>query len=162
MTGIGVIEGVAGNAVWAYFQRLHRTFRRWRYAIAITSPRFREVLSGGEALGEVISYPVAGTMKKLPTDHEIWLLTQHEPTGEVWPQGFYIVQYNKTTRSWHGRISIAAKGNVKIIVVAAPPTAQDFFRYFQTVGSKRNFNFEPLRRIPPECEIQASVQAVAP
>ena len=61
-----------------------------------------------------------------------------------------------------GKVYGSRKQQVKIIAVVAPPTAQDFFRYYQKLGRERNYQFEPLNRVPVECTNRASVQAFIP
>lgn len=46
--------------------------------------------------------------------------------------------------------------------MVAPPTSQEFFRYYQAVGKLREYKFEPLKRVPVECRNRASVQAFIP
>jgi len=101
-------------------------------------------------------------LKHLPANHEIWLLTQDERTGFVWPQGFFPVQFDPQRRTWMGKINGSGKKQVKIVAVVAPPTSQDFFRYFQDVGNKRNYVYDPLKRVPAECRNRAYVQAFLP
>lgn len=50
--------------------------------------------------------------------------------------------------------------NVTIIAVVAPPTSQEFFQYYEKVGSKTAY--EPLERIPAECWNIHEVQAKKP
>jgi hypothetical protein len=66
--------------------------------IQITSPRPQERLEDRQenARGGV-SYRVRGTLKKLPTAHQIWLLTEDEMDGKFWPQTGDPVQFNQTT-----------------------------------------------------------------
>lgn len=61
-----------------------------------------------------------------------------------------------------GKVNGSGKQQVKIIAVVAPPTAQDFFRYFQKIGIQRDYQFEPLVRVPIECINRAFVQAIVP
>jgi hypothetical protein len=49
-----------------------------------------------------------------------------------------------------------------MIAVVAPPSTQDYFRYFQRLGELRCYQFEPLPRVPPECINSCSVQAEIP
>jgi Domain of unknown function (DUF4062) len=128
--------------------------------IQITSPRPLEFLEDRQPLGEKgFSYRVRGTLKQRPRDHEIWLLTEHH-LGGVFPQGFRQgrVQYDSQTGEWVGRVAVTTE-QVKIIAVVAPPTSQDFFRYYQRLGDIHNNQFEKLVRVPPGCKNTDSVQA---
>ena len=141
--------GIAYN--WLFGQR-----------IKITHPRPQEILTDPEPLGSGFAYPVRGTLRRLPKGHQIWLLNQDDSKGFVWPQGFFAVEYNPIDRTWFGKISGSGNPNVRIVAVVAPPTSQDFFKYFQKLGPMRGYQFEPLPRIPPECVNQDSVQARIP
>ncbi len=154
-----ISQGVASNAIWAGIVQV------WRIAfgprIEITYPRPQEVLAEPRPLGKSFTYPVRGTLRRLPKGHEIWVLAQSERTGQVWPQGFSSVQYNRDSGTWTGRIHASQGDTIRIIAVVAPPSSQDFFRYFQKVGDKTSL-YEPLLRIPPECINSDSVQARIP
>ena len=158
-----ISQGVAENAIWASITAAAKTIlgllgRR----IRITSPRPQETLSGAEPLGAVHCYPVHGTLKKLPKGHEIWLLTQNHLDGSVLPQGFFPVQYNGHDGTWMGKSSGNGRSPIKVIAVVAPPTSVEFFQYFQKMGQLREYQFEPLPYVPPECVNQDSVQAKLP
>jgi hypothetical protein len=155
----GILEGLVGRAIWSGLTAASR--RVLGLQIQITHPGPQQTLSEGKPLGRHQSFPVRGTLKRLPRGHEIWLLVQDEPTGLVWPQGFSTVQFTPQTGIWAGRINGMAKKQLRIIAAVAPPTSQDFFRYFQEVGNNQN-KFEPLKRMPPECRNWASVQALIP
>jgi hypothetical protein len=145
--------GWSGVKAWVEYWRAGR--------IQITSPRPRELLEGKEPfeLQGRFSYTVRGTLKRLPRDHEIWLLIE-DRSGYVWPQGFSRVQYNQQTGEWFGRVHTQFS-EPTIIAVVAPPTSVDFFRYYQKVGNKTNH--EALTRVPVECTNRTTVQArVAP
>jgi hypothetical protein len=155
------IESFATKAIWdgakAGFQRFAAG------AITITSPRPLETMAESEALGDSgLAFRIRGRLKRLQADHEIWLLTQDDSTRLIWPQGFFPVQYDPNLGTWLGKINGTGKKQVRILAVVAPPTSQDFFRYFQAVGKLREYKFEPLKRIPPECKNVASVQAIIP
>lgn len=157
----GIVDGIAGNAIWSGITAAFRSAAGWQ--IQITHPRPQELLSGAEQLGKnSVAFQIRGTLKHLRKGDEIWLLTQDELTGYVWPQGFFNVQYNPQQGTWMGKINGNGKKQVKIVAVVAPPTSQDFFRYFQMVGRLRDYKFEPLKRIPEECTNKASVQAFIP
>jgi len=156
----GIIEGAAGSAVWSAVVTMCRAITGRQ--IRITHPRPQETLTEPEPLGEVFCFPVRGTLKHLPANHQIWLLTEDEEAGMIWPQGFSSVQFNRDRGMWEGKICWSAKKQVKITAVVAPRTSQDFFRYYQKVGQQRNYNFEPLTRVPLECTNRASVQARIP
>jgi hypothetical protein len=127
--------------------------------IYITSPRPLEFLEDKQSLGKISSYRVRGTLRQLPHGHEIWLLTE-DHRGGVYPQGFRegVVQFDSQTGEWVGRVA-ATTEQVKIIAVVAPPTSQDFFKYYQMIGQKNNYEYERLPRVPPECTNMAWVQA---
>lgn len=127
--------------------------------IKITSPRDLHFLEDKRPLGKIFSYEVRGTLKQRPPDHEIWLLTEHH-LGGVFPQGFPggRVQHDSQTGEWVGRVAVTTD-QVKIIAVVAPPTSQDFFKYYQSLGPKLVYNYEKLIRVPPECKNMDSVQA---
>jgi hypothetical protein len=155
-----ISQGVAGNAIWTGISNAARTV--FQGNIEITSPRTGEILSGQEPLASGFSYQVRGKLRRLPKGHEIWLMTQDESTGLLWPQGFFPVHFDSRERTWMGKINGSGKKQVKIVAVVAPPTSQDLFRYFQLLGRMREYKFEPLKRIPPECSNVASVQALLP
>jgi hypothetical protein len=156
----GFIEGLIGRGVWA---ALGAAWNAGFSPIEITYPRTSETLTDPQPLGpKSVSYPVRGTLKRLPKGHEIWLLTQDESTGYVWPQGFVAAQYDPDTKNWEGRVNSRGIANVKIIAVVAPPTSQQYFRYFQRLGAVRDWTFEPLPHVPPECVNVDTVQARIP
>lgn len=101
-------------------------------------------------------------LKRLPKGHEIWVLTQTDRTGHLWPPGFSPVQYDPNQGKWEGRINGSGGPEIRIVAVVAPPTSQDFFRYFQKLGELRGYVFEPLVQRPPECANFDSVQAKIP
>jgi hypothetical protein len=147
---------LAGRAFWTGAMAWISKLKAGR--IQITSPRPLEQLEDRQvnARGGV-SYKVRGKLKKLPTGHQIWLLIEDEIPRKFWPQSGYAVQFDPTTGEWHGRVNDKrAKGSIKIIAVVAPPTSQQFFRYYEKVSEKTKW--EPLDEIPPECINQAHVQ----
>lgn len=157
----GIVEGIAGNAIWSGITAGLRSAAGWQ--IQITYPRPQELLSGAEPLGtDSVAFQIRGKLRHLRKDHEIGLLTEDELTGYLWPQGFFTVQYNSQQGTWLGKINGRGKKQVKIVAVVAPPTSQDFFKYFQTVGHLREYKFEPLKRVPVECTNRTSVQALIP
>jgi hypothetical protein len=157
----GIVEGVIGNAITNSIGAFARKISGRQ--IQITYPRPLETLTNGEALNSNnVAFPVRGSLKRLPALHEIWVLTQDDSTGLLWPQGFFPVQYDPIQGTWLGKINGSGKKQVRIIAVVAPPTSQDFFKYFQTVGHLRDYKFEPLKRLPPECRNVTSVQAIIP
>jgi hypothetical protein len=130
--------------------------------IQITHPRPGEMLTDPQPLGsDSVSYIVRGKLKSLPEEHSIWLLTQDERSGQVWPQGFYPVQFDEQTGEWHGRVNVLGRSLLRLYAVVAPPTSQDLFRYFQKRGDETR-HFVPLNRVPPECRNIHSVQARVP
>jgi hypothetical protein len=129
--------------------------------IRITKPRPQEVLSDPvKATDGATSYSVEGTLRRLPPGHEIWLLVQDEKAQHVRPQGWNVVKHDPETGRWTGRVY--ARGDVRVIAVVAPPTSQQLFRYYQSVGEKLRDQFEPLDKVPPECTNQHSVQTKLP
>jgi hypothetical protein len=155
-----ITQGVAGNAIWTAVMAAGRSI--FPHKIKIISPRSQELLGGREPLGGGFSYAVRGTLKKLPKGHAIWVLTQDDSTGYIWPQGFSPVQYDPEQGAWTGRVNGSGKTEVRIIAVVAPSTSQDYFRYFQELGRLRDYNFKPLPRVPAECVNLDSVQARIP
>jgi len=155
----GILEGLFSKALWDGMKAGVQSLSSAK--IQITSPRPLEPLTGAEQLGTMQVFTIRGTLKRLPKEYEIWLLLE-EPSGRIWPQGFYNVQFNPDTGAWMGKINGAGCKEVKIVAVVSPPTSQDYFRYFQTTGVSGGYHFEPLKRIPPECRNQASVQAFIP
>jgi hypothetical protein len=98
----GIVEGIAGNAVWGGVSAFARKLTGNQ--IQITSPRPLEALTGRQPLGKMWQFPVRGTLKRVPKDHEIWLLNQDERTGLLRPQGFSIVKYDPRQGTWFGMI----------------------------------------------------------
>lgn len=160
MFGTGIAEGVAGEAIWSgAIGALRRVSGR---QIQITFPRSGQALIHPEPLGPIRSFEVRGKLKRLPKNHEIWLLREHEVTRKVWPQGFPsgLVRYDPGQGEWSGRVAVQNDQRaIKIVAVVAPPTSQDFFRYFQRLGDQHQ-NHVPLDRIPDECTNRFSVQAL--
>jgi hypothetical protein len=155
-----LIEGIVASVTAAIIIAIAAAaYRKWfGQQIKITDPRPHELLTDPVPLGGGYSFPVRGTLKHLPKDHEIWLLVQNEATGQLWPQGHFRVEHKHGT--WMGRINAMGQGNVKIFAVIAPPTSQDLFWYFQMLGPVSGY--KPIERIPPECRKQDSVQAKVP
>jgi hypothetical protein len=129
--------------------------------IQIIVPRPGDVLTEPAPFGKGFSYMVRGRLKSLPQGHAIWLLTQDERSGEVWPHGFDPVQFNEQTGEWHGRINAGALASLRIFAVVAPPTSQMLFRYFQERGDATK-TYAALKGVPPECHNRHSVQAKLP
>ena len=127
--------------------------------IQIIVPRPGEVLTDPVPFGKDFSYMVRGRLKSVPHGHVIWLLTQDERSGKVWPQNFYPVQFNEG--EWHGRIHAGAVTPLRIFAVVAPPTSQMLFRYFQERGQETN-TYAALLGVPPECHNRHSVQTKLP
>jgi hypothetical protein len=156
----GIIESIIAATLVGIVTMAYRVWAGRQ--IKITHPRPGETLTDPEPLGGGQAFPFRGTLGRLPKGKEIWLLTEDESTGLFWPQGFFNVQYDHQRKSWLGKISSGGRKNIRIVAVVAPPTSQDFFRYYQLVGQKRGYQFEPLRRVPAECQNHASVQAYQP
>ncbi len=158
-----LLQGIIGSIIATIIVAIVVTlYRRATNRIKITHPRPQETLTEPEPLGGAFAFPVRGTLKRLLKGHQIWLLTQDDSKGAVWPQGFFPVEYDPSEGTWSGKINGSGKPNVRIVAVVAPPSSQDFFRYFQKLGQMRDYKFEPLSRIPPECVNQDSVQARIP
>ena len=157
----GIAEGLeaikvaqSGFAAWLEYQRAGR--------IQITSPRSQGLLEDKQPFVEgKFSYLVRGKLKRLPTRHEIWLLTQDEGSETAWPQGFSAVQFDRQSGDWSGRIGGKPGETVKIVAVVAPPTSVDFFRYYQNICNQGK-EFEPLSRVPVECRNSYWVQTRFP
>lgn len=157
---VAIAESVAAAALVAL---IVAGYKMWfGQQIEITHPQPTETLTDSRPLGASRAWPVRGTLKRLPKHHEIWLLHQDEKTGSIYPQGFSIIKYDHRNGTWAGEISVGPPGSLRIIAVVAPPTSQDFFRYYQEVGQQRAYTFTPLKRIPPECRNHNAVQAVVP
>jgi hypothetical protein len=107
-------------------------------------PRAHELMSEPKTLGSGFSYVVRGKLGRLPKGHKIWLLTKDENTGRVWPQSFEDATYYEETKMCEGRVNGSRKSRLAIIAVVAPPSTQDYFRYFQRLGELRRYQFEPL------------------
>jgi hypothetical protein len=129
--------------------------------IRITHPRPGEVLADGQPVGRGYKFPIRGTLKSLPRDHEIWLLTK-DASGQVWPQGFSAVVFDPQEGTWAGWIVGGSRLDVNIIAVVAPPTSKDFFSFFQKVVDLHGIKSASLLRVPVECVNQASVLARMP
>ena len=111
--------------------------------IKITLPLPGEALIDKQPLGpKSVSHAVRGTLRSLPEECEIWLLTADEKTKRYWPQGFSAVQYNRQTGDWQGRVH-AGHSPLQIVAVVAPPTSQQLFRYFQKRGDETKL-YAPL------------------
>jgi hypothetical protein len=143
----------SGFSTWLQYRRFGR--------IQITSPRSTDFLQNPKRLdAERVSYEVRGKLNRLPDDsHEIWLLTEDHCSGRVWPQGFEAVQFDRDKGEWSGRVH-SRDQSPKIVAVVAPPSVVDFFKYYQRMGAKTNY--EGLDRIPPACKKKDSVQARLP
>jgi hypothetical protein len=131
--------------------------------IQITSPKPKEPLSDPQKYGSSsVTCEVRMTLRQKPKDHAIWLLVEDPRKGKVWPQGFFTVQYDPKTNEWFGRVNGSPGRQTKIIAVVAPPTSQDYFKYFQRVGGLRRDIYEPLDRVPSECTNTDAVDTVFP
>jgi hypothetical protein len=155
-----IVTGVVSNGIWALISAVTRRLLRWQ--IKITHPRAGKMLQRAEPQGKGFTDPVRGTLGRLPKGHRIWLLTQDGRTENVWPQGAVEVQYDPVNKTWEGQIHWGDGANLRIIAVVAPPTSQDYFRYFQRLGDMRGWKYEPLRHVPTECVNFHDVQARVP
>jgi hypothetical protein len=145
----GVVEGLVTEGLWAGLTVSARRLLGGR--IRIISPKASGYLDEDrQTLGQMTTYNVRGTLKRLARGHEIWLLRQDEISSKIWPQGFSRVVFDADSRQWHGRVNGTGQSAFRIIAVVAPPTSHDFFRYCQKVGNLSK-HFEPIDRIPPEC-----------
>jgi hypothetical protein len=151
--------GVLGNGVWSAIENGGRWIARRR--VAIVHPRPGEALTDDELKpGGWKAYDVRGTLRKLPAGHEMWLLLEEdEKTGEVRPQGFYPVNYNRDDGTWRGKINGTGRDEVKIVAVVAPPTSVQMFKQYQQTGEAAGHKCSPLKAIPPECRNRAWVHA---
>jgi len=136
--------------------------------IKITLPLDGEALTGEKRLGpNSVSYAVHGTLKSLPADCEIWLITTDKRTRQYWPQGFADVHYDRPTGTWRGEVH-SGRSPLQVVAVVAPPTSQQLFRYYQKLGDLRQQKNEskpwhqPLDAIPAECRNVASVNTQEP
>jgi hypothetical protein len=126
--------------------------------IKITSPVSSQGVTGKKQYEEVSTYDVRGKLRKVPKDHEIWLLVRDQSSHNVWPQGWEKVEYNEIEKTWAGKVSAKnSDKRIEIIAVVAPPTSSDLFAYFCRHGKETNW--APLLRLPPECTNIHSVQA---
>ena len=155
-----ITTGVVSNGIWAGLSSGVRRLLRWQ--IKISSPCTWQMLEGPEPLGKGFTYAVHGTLGHLAKGHEIWLLLQDEVTGMVSPQGFAAVRYDRSNKTWTGRVNGSGRTSARIYAVVAPPTSQDYFRYFQKLGGLRDYRYEPLPRVPSECTNFDCVQARFP
>lgn len=153
-----VSENIGSSALIAGSRAL------WRRAsgaqIAITSPVIGGTLEGEHQLDQETFYEVRGTLRRLPKDHRIWLITQNVNRHEFYPQGKRPVIYNPTTREWVGIVS-RNRHNPVVHAVVAPPSASDFFMFYHTVGLKTKFAYT-LHHIPDICVNKISIQTQYP
>jgi hypothetical protein len=156
----GVVEGVAGNAIW------NSVMNAWQWLtgshIEITEPQPQAILKDPKPLpngGQ--SYRAKGRIKRLPKGHKIWLLIEHDGVPDkIWPQSFSSVQYNPANGEWEGRVNPSNK-DCTVHAVVAPPTSNDFFEYYRKANEDRE-RWVPLIRIPAECTNRTAVQAYKP
>jgi|SRR5215469_4996523 len=150
----GIRAGWNGLRLWIDYRRAGR--------IEITSPRPMELLGGKQPFGKPedgrFSYEVRGKLKHCPKDCEIWLLVE-DRSGYIWPQGFSLVSFDKERGQWVGRVH-TQHSQPRIVALVAPPTSQDFFKYYHLWGCKTNW--AALKRIPVECSNWTSVDALLP
>lgn len=151
---MSIKEGFLVRALWEGGKAgMHRLLGN---GIKIVIPGSDGLLSQPEDFYGGKAYIVRGTLKRLPKDHRIWLLTEEYAGAPIRPHGFFPVIYNETDRTWWGKVNSMGKQRFRLIAVVAPPTSDDFFTYYQKVGMSTRF--EPLKRIPPECRNMAFVQ----
>lgn len=140
-----IIYGTAGGG-----------YRRWfGQQIKITNPQENGYLGPVEVRRGTNAHPVSGTLKYLPKDHQIWLVVVNDTTGKCWPQGFERVDYDAKAGTWKGYVTAEGWHNVTIVAVVAPQTTQEYFKYFQRVGSLTKH--EGLLAIPHECKRRDTV-----
>jgi hypothetical protein len=161
VSGFG--EAVLAERGWAWGTALIQWLLSGRIRITVPQQRERpETLQDPRphGRGNQFSFAVEGTLRRLPRNHVIWLLTKNEGSTQVWPQGFENPSYNPVNKRWSGRIATTLGSRVTIVAVVASPTSHDYFTYYQRHGFKTGW--AALDRIPPDCTNQDSVQAVAP
>ena len=156
---MAVIEGLATDAIWTGATKWLPNLLGRR--IRITEPRPLETLKDPMPVGnDRIFYTVRGKLKHLPRNHRIWLLVQDDKSVRVWPQGHELVQFNRETGEWAGKVSGFQSRPITIVAVVAPPTSHDFFTYYHAMGLKTGYT--PLTRVPLECTNSDLVQARVP
>jgi hypothetical protein len=130
--------------------------------IQITHPSSPlEALQDKLPYADGFSYKVTGKLSKKANDHRIWLLNENEREQKVWPQGFSpVTDWDPRTGEWSGRVHGKAGETIKIVAVVAPPSAADFFNYYQELCDQGIV--KALKRIPPDCTNQASVEIKLP
>ena len=151
---MSILEGMFSRALWEAGKASVNTLLGNQ--IKITLPGNDGILSQPEDFYGAKAYIVRGTLKRLPKNHRIWLLTEDYAGGPIRPHGFFPVIYKDKEGTWWGKVNSVGKQRFRLIAVVAPPTSDDFFTYYQQVGKATGF--EPLKRIPPECRNMASVQ----
>ena len=156
-----VLEVLADKGLAAAWKYIDSSLRGLN--IKISDPRPDNVLKDPRPFGSGWRFLIRGKLKKLPRDHEIWLLTQDARNNLIWPQGSEGVVYDSETQQWSGLVYLdGPERKVRIIAVCAPPTSQDLFRYFLRVGDLRDQQYEPLQRVPLECVNFESVTVYVP
>ena len=156
VTAVAVVTTLSVIFRDRYSAALERVLGR---RIRITSPRPLEILGPPPPHGGLTPFLVRGTLKpQPPLGHEIWLLTEVVQLGEFWPQGGHHdrVKYNYLDGTWEGRVN-AGDNNFRIHAVVAPPTSDDFFKYYHNMGEICG-KWVPLKRIPIECKNRTEVQ----
>ena len=103
----GIVSSIIAAILIAIAVALYK--RVFGQQIVITHPRNDEVLTDPEPLRPGVSFPVRGTLKRLPKGHEILILTEDENTRFVWPQGFFNVKYDPGRKTWLGKVNGRAK-----------------------------------------------------
>lgn len=130
---------------------------RSKCKISISYPRAHERPNDVRTVSKIKKEcKVRGTLNFLKKDHLIWLLTE-DAEGHIWPQAWGPPQYNEKTKEWEGSVIVDIK-KFKIYAVVAPPTTIEFFQYYEAVGQASGYR--PINRLPPECQIQDSMQVV--
>jgi hypothetical protein len=158
---VSLLQGIVGSIIAAAIVALLvGGYKRWfGQQIRITQPKENDFLLPAELHLGVQAHPVYGTVRHVPKGHKIWLLAAEESTGKAWPQGFSPVEQSGDG-TWKGYIHVWGWHRVTIVAVIAPPTSQEYFRYFQRVGKKTDY--EPIIGIPPECKKRHTISAKVP
>jgi hypothetical protein len=159
-TALSFPLGFAVSWLWERYRR----FEDWRSnAIEIHSPRPGETLNERDAriVEGMRCFAVRGKLGFVPEGHAIWILLQTPGGTSTWPQGFYKVNFDNESHTWHGFFFAPDRGRqVQVAAVVAPPTSQEFFTYYQSQVSATKA--APLSGIPPKCKNVATVVATVP
>ena len=156
------IKPLVAAVVALFTQRRDRSPDHDVEKIEITHPRSPlETLQDKQPYADGFSYRVTGKLKKKPEGHEIWLLNVNTREQKVYPQGFSpVTDWDAQTGEWSGRVYGKAGESIKLVALVAPPAAADFFNYYQEICDQGVV--KALKRVPPDCTNQASVNIKLP